>query len=434
MLTLVGKLCKIVSHCLISGVKVNILVLGSGAREHAFAASLARSPGVHKIIACPGNYGISKVNLCSLLPFEDNSELVKYCRERVDLAVVGSSRFIEEGTVDALAQAGIPVAGPAADAGRIETSKAYSAEFIARNEIPSPVTFVAVNIDEVDQILKFNNNIRVVKCDGFARGAGVAVLENLEQVRKTAQGFLKSNKAPLILQEKIQGQECSYSILTDGNQWISFSSCRDYKRALDGDKGPTTGGMGAVCPSPDLTEELEDIIVETIVKPTVQSMKNEKLVYRGFLSFQLMLTPTGPKVLEFNARLGDPEAQTILARFRGDLASLLMDCARGRLSSIGSEVAFGKNKSASVVLARKGYPQSDNCLPVVENIVNDEKSSIFYSDCRMNLRKNSLIFKAGRLLTVTSVGENAREASKNSYNLLEQFQLQNTRYRQDIGQ
>ncbi|NCB38763.1 MAG: phosphoribosylamine--glycine ligase [Erysipelotrichia bacterium] len=412
---------------------MNILVLGSGAREHSMVCALAKSPSVHKIIACPGNVGMSGIAICKRIPFKDNAELVRYCRDKIALAVIGSSRFVEDGTVDALVLAGIPVIGPAEDAGRIETSKAFASKFMARHNIPSPQTFIAVNADEVEKAFSAHPAIRVVKCDGFSHGTGVAVADTYEQARHAATKFLNLHGPPLILQEKLEGIECSYTILTDGHQWVSFSSCRDYKRADDGETGPTTGGMGAVSPSPDLTPELDRQIIDTIVQPVVDGMQQDNLLYRGFLSIQLMLTPSGPKVLEFNARLGDPETQSILTRFRGDLAGLLKDCAMGCLTSVGSEVAFGRHSAVSVVIARQGYPENETADPVVRGTDQVVNSHVFFSNCRRSDDSDDYRFKSGRLISVTAVGETLNEARTKCYEDIARLELDKVKYRTDIG-
>ncbi|MFZ2956614.1 MAG: phosphoribosylamine--glycine ligase [Candidatus Ozemobacteraceae bacterium] len=410
---------------------MNILVLGSGAREHALCHALFRSPSVHKIFACPGNGGISQI--CTCIPFSTNAELIKFAANRVELAVVGSSKFVSSGTVDALVTAGIPVIGPAADAGRIETSKAFASAFLARHNIPSPVTQVVRNIREAQKFIQENPWVKVVKADGFARGMGVAVTSTPEEALLAAETFLKANGPPLILQEKLEGIECSYSILTDGNQWVSFSSSRDYKRAFEGETGPTTGGMGSVSPFPDLTPELEESIRQRVVIPTVQGLLKDKLIYRGFLSIQLMLTARGPRVLEFNARLGDPETQSILARFRGNLATLLSDCSRGRLDATGSEVAFGRNWAVSVVLARAGYPVDETIEPTVGGLDDVKNGLIFHSSSTKNDSDASWKFTSGRLLTVTGIGETLSDAHFACYRDIDRLSLQNVRYRSDIG-
>lgn len=412
---------------------MNILVLGSGAREHALCHALSRSPSVHKIFSCPGNGGIGQI--ATRIPFTTNADLIKFAGNQVELAVVGSSRFVTSGTVDALVQAGIPIIGPAADAGRIETSKAFAAAFLARHNIPSPITQVVRNLKEAEAFIKENPWVKVVKADGFARGTGVAVVSNPEEAIAAAAEFLKAHGPPLILQEKLSGIECSYSILTDGNQWVSFSSSRDYKRVEDGETGPTTGGMGSVSPFPDLTPELEETIRQRIVLPTVQGLTRDKLIYRGFLSIQLMLTPRGPRVLELNARLGDPETQSILGRFRGNLATLLSDCSRGRLDSTGSEVAFGKSWAVSVVLARSGYPLDESAEPVVGDFddLAFKNSLIFHSSSEKHESEHRWKFSGGRLLTVTGIGETLADARQACYDDIHRLSLQNVRFRGDIG-
>jgi phosphoribosylamine--glycine ligase len=412
---------------------VNILVLGSGGREHAFVATLAKSPAVHKIYACPGNLGMDNIKICKRVVLRDNLGLVSYFKDKVNLAVVGSSRFVKDGTVDALLLAGIPVIGPAADAGLIENSKAFTINFIKKHNIPAPTTKIVANLEEVNEALQENPKLLVIKCDGFSRGTGVKVCKNIEEAKTVAGHFLNKKGPPIIMQERLKGVECSYSILTDGQEWISFSSCRDYKLALDDDLGSTTGGMGAVSPAPNLTRELERQIVETIVQPVVSGMKADNLMYRGFLSIQLMLTDEGPMVLEFNARLGDPEAQTILSRFRGDLAMLLKDCSMGCLSNFGAEVAFGKHSTVSVVLARAGYPESEAKEPSLEGLGEIKDSMVFYASCGRSEDKSKFSYKSGRLVCVTSIGNDREEARLKCYNAISSLRLDGVQYRRDIG-
>ncbi len=410
---------------------MKILVLGSGAREHALIHALARSPSVHKLFACPGNDGMK--GQCSCIPFSTNADLVRFAREHVDLSVVGSSRFVEEGTVDALMTAGIPVIGPAADAGRIETSKAFASSFMVKHNIPSPMTQVVANRLEAERFLKENPWVKVVKCNGFSRGLGVTLVDSPAAALEAVDRLLKKHGPPVILQERLTGIECSYSILTDGNQWVSFSSSREYKRAGDGETGATTGGLGSVCPFPGLTPELEERIRTRIVTPTVNGLKADNLIYRGFLSMHLILTSTGPKVMEINARLGDPETQSILVRFRGNLAALLMDCALGRLDATGSEVAFGRNSAVSVVIARAGYPADESAEPTVKGLEELTDTSVFHSGSTWSEKDQRFTFRGGRLVTLSAVGETLAEARRKCYADLSRLSLQNVHYRSDIG-
>lgn len=409
---------------------MNVLILGSGAREHALARTLTRSPSVLQLFACPGNRGSSGIAKC--LPFKGNAALVEAVKGRVDLVVVGSSRFIAEGTVDALRTAGIPVFGPAADAGRLETSKAYARDFLLRHRVPVPRTEVFAGVDEAVAFVRANPWARVIKADHFAQGEGVVVASSVEIAEDAIRRLWAENGGPLIVQETMAGQECSYSIITDGRRWVSFSSCRDYKRAQDGDLGPTSGGMGSVSPFPGLTAEIEFDICRRIVDPVVNGLHQEGLDYRGFMSLQLMLTANGPMVLEINARLGDPEAQSLVTRFRGDLAGIMESCIRGDLDPAGSEVAFGRSWAVSVVLARQGYPQNDDVEPQITGIDDLEDIDVFWSGTKLGT-DGQPIFTSGRLMTLTAVGNSREEARLRCYRGIDRLTLRNVTYRRDIG-
>jgi len=411
---------------------MKVLVLGSGGREHALIHALARSPSVHRLYACPGNDGMK--GLCACIPFSSNADLVRFARENVDLNVVGSSRFVEEGTVDALMTAGVPVLGPAADAGRIETSKAFASSFLVKHNVPSPMTQIVANRAEAERFLTENPWVKAVKCDGFSRGQGVLLVDTPQQAREAVESLLKKHGPPVVLQERLTGVECSYSILTDGNQWVSFSSSREYRRAQDGETGPATGGMGSVCPFFGVTPELDDRIRNRIVMPVVNGLKEDKLIYRGFLSLHMILTASGPKVLEINARLGDPETQSILARFRGNLATLLMDCALGRLDATGSEVAFGRNSAVSVVLARKGYPGDDSLEPRIGKLDELVDTTQFHSGSTWLDNEQRFSFRGGRLVTLSAIGESQGEARRKCYADLSRLVLENVVFRKDIGE
>lgn len=412
---------------------MNILLLGSGAREHAFAYSLAKSPRVRKIYACPGNAGMEKISICERIPEDRLENFLKTAKSRVNLVIPGSSNYAESGFMDKLLQEGIPVIGPAGTAGKIETSKAFAFDFMTRYGIKTPKTAIVFTPEEAEAAIDSHPSMTVVKCDGLAHGKGVSVYETSQDAKIKALDLLKNKKPPVIIQEKIKGTESSYIILTDGEQWISFSSCRDYKRAGEMDTGATTGGMGALSPSPDLTSELEQKIVSEIVTPLIEGLRKDNLAFRGFLSIQLMLSGNDIYVLEFNARFGDPEAQAVLSRFRGDLAALLKDCSEGRLTSAGSEVAFGKHSATAVVLARKGYPESENAIPVIMGEDKLENSRVYYSSCSFSEDRKGYDFKTGRLLTVTAVGLTPEEATEACYKDIGRLTLQNVFYRRDIG-
>lgn len=409
---------------------MKILVLGSGAREHALCRTLERSPSVLQLLACPGNAGIARIARC--LPFRGNDDLVAAVRDQVALAVVGSSRFIAEGTVDALRAVGIPVFGPAADAGRLETSKAFAREFLTRHGVPIPRTEVVADLDRAVTLVTTESWARVIKADHFAQGEGVIVAASAAEAEAAVRRLFAQNGPPLIVQEPLVGKECSFSIITDGQRWVSFSSCRDYKRAQDGDLGPTSGGMGSVSPFPGLEPAIEADICRRVVDPVVRGLAAERLDYKGFMSLQLMLTAEGPKVLEINARLGDPEAQSLVTRFRGDLAGLMQACVQGRLDPAGSEVAFGRSWAVSVVIAREGYPQDLQVEPVITGLDDVTDADVFWAGTRV-ADDGRQQFASGRLVTLTALGISLEEARIRCYRAIDRLSTRHTVWRRDIG-
>lgn len=411
---------------------MKILVLGSGAREHALVTSLIKSPSVHKVFVSPGNDAMSEI--ATKINFISNHDLIEFCKaNNIDLVIISSPKYFDKETAMYLLNSSIPLIGPVGGAEKIEESKAFIVKFLEQNKIPTPKTLIANSYDEAIKYIKNNKWISVVKSNVISKGEGVlfanSEIEAIHALDKIAAKF----GFPVLLQEKLEGIEFAYSILTDGSQWISFSSTREYKKRDDGDIGPATGGLGSISPMPTLNKELEEYIKKQIVQPLVNGLYINEISFRGFLSLSLILTSEGPKVIKVNARLGDPESQSILTRFRGDIASLLLDCARSKLDSSGSEVAFGSNYSVSVVIARDNYPYESDKEPFINGFDEVKDVYLYFSSCFQDKNTGYYKFNNGRLITITSIDGVLTEASKKCYKAISSLSLANVHFRKDIG-
>jgi phosphoribosylamine---glycine ligase len=414
-------------------------VIGGGGREHALVWRLKQSVGVEKIWCAPGNGGISNDEECVAVDASSLTEMVNLVeRLRPDLTVIGPELPLVLGLADELRSRGFAVVGPGKEAARLEGSKVYAKEFLARHSIPTAKTYgvfqdvaaARAALDRVDWPL-------VIKADGLCAGKGVLVTSSGKEAedfieRAMVRGEFGDAGRRILLEEGLVGQELSYIVLTDGARVIPMAPARDYKRAFDGDLGPNTGGMGAYSDDSLLPAELEERINRDVVQPTISGLRADGLEYRGFLYFGLMITAEGPKILEYNCRLGDPETQAIVLRMDFNLAEFLMAAARGDL---GSRVAKWKNgASCYVVLAAGGYPEKPELGGEIfgfDRIRGSEKLVVFHSGTRRDGEKYYV--SGGRVLGVGATGVSVSDARRSCYDNISNITSSGCRFRRDVG-
>ena len=419
---------------------MKILVVGSGAREHAFAWKLSREHGVGPIICAPGNPGIAEIARCFPAdPANPHTLLAVAKREQVDLTVIGPELPLSRGVVDLFAAERQAIVGPTAAAAALESSKAFAKDFMARHGVPTARFRIC---DSADVALReiargeFGYPL-VIKADGLAGGKGVSIADDRAAAENVIRDMMVSRKfgaagERVVLEEFLCGQEASYFVLADGGSFMSLSSAQDHKRIFDDDRGPNTGGMGAFAPSPLITPDVERRVIGTIVQPVLDGMVREGHSYRGFLYVGLMLTGDGPKVVEFNVRFGDPEAQVILPMLDEDLSSLLMCVANGSLPS--RRARFSSNVHVGVVLAAGGYPEhveTGKIISGIEAACAVPNAVVFHAGTAR--RNGDLVTAGGRVLTVVGRGATYREGIDTAYDATSKINFEGLQYRHDIG-
>ncbi|MSO83042.1 MAG: phosphoribosylamine--glycine ligase [Acidobacteria bacterium] len=420
---------------------MKILVVGNGAREHAVAWKLAGERGVSEVLCAPGNPGIAAYARC--VPVEAGSPaalLALALREGVDLTVVGPELPLSLGIVDLFAAEGQPIVGPSQAAAVLESSKAFAKRFMERHRIPSARFRVCDSADAAFAAIvsgEFGYPV-VLKADGLAAGKGVVIAED----RASAQDAVRMTMVDrrfgtagerLVLEEFLVGEEASYFVMADGTACVPLSSAQDHKRIFDGDRGANTGGMGAFAPSPRMTPEVERRVLDEIVRPVLDGMEREGHPFRGFLYVGLMLTSSGPKVIEFNVRLGDPETQVVLPRLDEDLSWLLGSAAMGVLPS--RPARFRHEPHVGVVLATEGYPESTRIGQVITGIEEASREPgalVFHAATRRH--DGQLVTAGGRVLTVVGRGGGFREAIDVAYRAASHIRFEGMQFRTDIGQ
>jgi phosphoribosylamine---glycine ligase len=418
---------------------MKILILGSGGREHAIAWKCRQSAEVKKIWCAPGNGGISLDAECVALDLGDVPATAELAAKLgADLTIVGPELPLVRGVSDEFAKRGLTILGPAQQAARLEGSKIFAKEFMQRHEIPTADVYgIFDDKNEAQEALRSVQWPLVIKADGLCAGKGVLVTssekEAAEFVGKLFEGgeFGEAGKR-VLYEQALAGQELSYIVLTDGEKFVSLAPTRDHKRAYDDDRGPNTGGMGTYSTDEMLSRELEDQIVATIVRPTLAGLRKEEMPYRGFIFFGLMLTNDGPKVLEYNCRLGDPETQSILLRADFDFARACMEAATGNLGV--SQAKWFPGASACVVIASEGYPAS----PVVGRRIGGIEAAskapgavVFHSGTKRE--GESYYTTGGRVLGIAGRGSSLAEAANRAYEAASRIEIAGSHYRKDIG-
>jgi phosphoribosylamine--glycine ligase len=419
---------------------MKILVVGGGAREHAIAWKLSRERSVTAVVCAPGNPGIGSIAKCVPADAGDPSALLDVARsEAIDLTVVGPELPLSRGVVDLFAADGRAIVGPSQAAAALESSKAFAKDFMARHRVPTAAYRVcdsgSAAIAQLDRG-EFGYPV-VIKADGLAAGKGVVIASDRSAAEAAVKSIMLDRRFGaagdrLVLEEFLTGQEASYFLIADGTSFVRLSSAQDHKRIFDDDRGPNTGGMGAFAPSPLVTADLDRRIVEEIVLPVLEGMEGEGHPYRGFLYIGLMLTSDGPKVVEFNVRLGDPETQVVLPMLAEELSWLLGEAATGALPS--RPASFSNEPHVGVVLAARGYPEN---VVAGQPIFGMEEAAavpgalVFHAGTEK--REGQLVAAGGRVLTVVGRGATFASAIETAYRAVERIRFEGMQFRRDIG-
>ncbi len=394
---------------------MRILVVGSGAREHALAWKCMQSVLTDRVYCTPGNGGTGGMAKNIQIPADDVANLVKFAkREKIGLAILGPESAVAAGVGDALRQEGIPVFGPGRDGGRIESSKSYAKELMRRAGIPTADFGIFTEPAPAKDWARSREGRVVVKADGLALGKGVVVCASPEQAESAIGAMLVDHAhgragATIVVEERLTGPEVSLMAVTDGRRVIALAAARDFKRALEGDGGPNTGGMGAYSPPSDVPRELVADAVARVLEPAVRQLAEEGVDYRGVLYAGLMLTPEGIRVLEFNARFGDPEAQVVLPRLRSDAVRLLLEAARGDLSPVG-ELDWDPRPCVGVVVASGGYPESYETGFPIDGLATISPGILVFHAGTRYVPGQGLVTSGGRVLTLAALGDTVVEA------------------------
>jgi phosphoribosylamine--glycine ligase len=417
---------------------MRVLVVGSGGREHALAWAIAASPLVDKLYCAPGNAGIADEAECVPVRATDISGLVEICcRERIDFVVVGPEAPLVLGLVDALEAAGIPAFGPSASAAALEGSKAFAKDLCARAQIPTAAYRRFADPATAKAHIASHGVPIVVKADGLAAGKGVTVASDLDTAYRAVDAALVERRfgeagLEIVVEDCLTGEEMSFFALVDGKTALPLATAQDHKRVGDGDSGPNTGGMGAVSPAPCLTPALEGQVMERIILPTVATMERKGRPFKGILYAGLMITEAGPMLIEFNVRLGDPEAQPLMMRLMSDLLPALIAARDGVLQSV--DLRWHAEHAACVVMAAKGYPDEPERGSEIRGLkaaAADPKVKIFHAGTRREGER--LIADGGRVLGVTALGQDLGAARDRAYTAVDRIDWPQGFCRRDIG-
>lgn len=418
---------------------MKILIIGGGGREHTIAWKLSKSPRVEKIYCAPGNAGIAEIAECVNIGVMEFDRQVAFAKEHgIDLTVVAPDDPLAAGAVDAFEAAGLRAFGPRANAAILEGSKAFSKDLMKKYNIPTAAYETFTDPEEAIKYLETARMPIVLKADGLALGKGVLICSDLEEAKEGVRTLMLDKQFgsagdEIVIEEFMTGREVSVLSFVDGKTIKIMTSAQDHKRAKDGDQGLNTGGMGTFSPSPFYTSEVDAFCREKIYQPTVDAMRAEGREFKGIIFFGLMLTEDGPKVLEYNARFGDPETQVVLPRMKNNLADLFEACIDGTLDQV--ELEFEDNAAVCVVLASDGYPEHyEKGYPIsgLERFKDADGYFVFHAGTKLN-DQGQIVTNGGRVLGVTATGGNLKEARANAYKATEWVEFGNKYMRNDIG-
>ena len=417
---------------------MKVLIVGGGGREHAIAWKLNQSPKVDELLCAPGNAGIGQIARCfpevKATDLDGMLDLAR--REKVDFVVVAPDDPLALGMVDRLEAAGIPAFGPVAAAAQLEASKVFSKGLMKKYHIPTAKYQVFTDAQAAMDYVRQQGAPIVVKADGLALGKGVVVAQSVEEAEQAIKSMMldkvfKESGSRVVIEECMVGREVTCLCFTDGNTILPMPASQDHKRAFDGDLGPNTGGMGAFAPSPLMSPELMETVRKTILEPTLAALKGEGICFKGVLYVGLMLTEAGPKVVEYNARFGDPETQVVLPLMESDLMEAFMACREGTLDR--ADVRFGSGAAACVVLASGGYPVKYETGKPIAGIEQAEENGAIVFHAGTKMENGQLVTAGGRVLNVSCVADTLPQAVQAAYAALKPIHFEGMHFRTDIG-
>lgn len=412
-----------------------VLVVGGGGREHALCWRLKQSPSVAQVFCAPGNAGIAQDVTCVTLTKPD--EIINFCRtENIALVVVGPEQPLVDGLSDKLRAQNIPVFAPSKKAAQLEASKGFMKNLCKKYNIPTAAYGFFADKAETLKFLEGKNFPIVVKADGLAAGKGVIIAENKQEAEEAIEdmfsGEFGAAGSQVVIEEFLEGKEASFFAICDGKKAVEFGYAQDHKRVFDGDKGPNTGGMGTYSPPPIVTEQIRSEVMEKIIHPTMQAMEKEGVPFSGVLFAGLMLTKDGAKLLEYNVRFGDPETQSLMLRFDGDLFKLLLSCANGAVDE--KLISFSKQAAVCVVMAANGYPgtyQKGSIIRGLKKAGSLPNVKIFHAGTAE--KNGEIVSVGGRVLGVTALGSTIKEAQQNAYKAVDLIDWKEGFCRRDIA-
>ncbi len=416
-----------------------ILIVGSGGRENSLAWALSKNQSIEQIYVCPGNGGTANFEKCICLKpkSEDEKIIISECKRlEINLVIIGPEVPLAQGLANKMRDAGLTVFGPGQDGAQLEASKEWSKALMIENNIPTAKYWSTESKEEALEILKRFNQPLVVKADGLAAGKGVTVCETIEQsqeaIKEIFSGKFGSAGNKVILEEKIEGPEVSIFALCDGEKLVVLPPVQDHKRLLDGDNGPNTGGMGAYAPALLINDEDLKDLTDLVLIPTLKGLKKKKIKYIGVIYAGLMLTSSGPKVIEFNCRFGDPECQALMPIMGDEFASVLFACAQGEIEK-APKLTFKSEFSACIVAASKGYPESPQKGKKISiNVESNSSLQVFHAGTTTDEFDNK-ITSGGRVLSIVAQGENFDKAFNLAYSNLKGINFDGMHFRKDIG-
>jgi len=417
---------------------MKVLVVGSGGREHVLVWKIKQNPNVKEIFCAPGNGGISQIAQCVDINADDVPALCDFAlKNKIDLTVVGPEAPLVKGIVDVFQKHGLKIFGPTQKAAQLEGSKVFAKEFMQRHQIPTAAFASFTSTEKAKAYLKNKSFPVVIKADGLAAGKGVVICKNLSEAsdalhQMMTEKIFKSAGEKVIIEDCLKGEEASILAMSDGQKYVVLDSSQDHKRIFDDDQGPNTGGMGAYSPAPVVTKDLMTNITLNIIAPTIQGMREEGVPFTGVLYAGVMVTKEGPKVLEYNVRLGDPETQAVLPRLKTDFVDLCLASCEGRLNQMS--LTWDERACVCVVLSARGYPgpyEKGKVISGLDQAAKEKDTFVFHAGTKK--QGSDIVTSGGRVLGVTSLGHGIEKAIQNVYNGVAKISFDGCFFRRDIG-